>query len=243
MVMSESFLMDRMEFFSRIPDKYFDVILDDPEWGIGAATMAFTREVNCSVPQKNGTRLKINKQAYSQKDWDIGTPPQEYFDELKRVSHHQIIFGIDYMNWIGVGPGRVIWDKMRPAGLSFKPTEVAYQSFDDQEHLIKCLWSGMMQAKSVEQPTIQQGNKKLNEKRIHPTQKPVILWKLLFDEFNIQANSRIGAPNFGSGSSRIACFDRKINWLGCDKDPDYVKSANDWFVRHTSLPPIFSILV
>lgn len=233
---SEVWLTDRMEWLSTFPDKYFDLILDDPEYGIGTAKMAFTREVNNTCLQKNGTRLKINKKAYTQKEWDSsGTPGQEYFDELCRVSSHQIIFGIDYFDWKGVGPGRIVWDKLRPKGLSFKPTETAYQSFDGNTHDIKCLWSGMMQAKSVEFPTIQQGNKKLNEKRIHPAQKPVILWKLLMLHFGVPKESFVGAPNCGSQSSRIACWDMKMHWEGCDRDAEYTIAGNEWFERHTGI--------
>lgn len=233
MIISTPKLMDRMDWARAFPDKYFDVILDDPEFGIGAGTMAFTRETGRSVVQKNGKRLKVKKEPVAQKDWDKGTPDPEYWEEIKRISKNQIVFGIDYFkDWNGVSDGRVIWNKMRPAGLSFKPTEVAFQSFDNETHIIPCLWSGMMQAKSEFEPTKQQGNKKLNEKRIHVCQKPVILWKLLFREFNIKRGSIIGAPNFGSGTSRRACYDCGMEWYGCEIDIDFFAAAEFEYEKH-----------
>lgn len=234
-MISEAKLMDRMEWAQSFPDKFFDVWLDDPEWGIGAGTMAFTRENNLSVVQKNGSRKKIRKNLHEQKKWDTGTPNQEYWDLARQKSKNQIVFGTDYFDWTEKPIGRLEWDKLRPDGLSFKNTEMAFQSFDDHLHSIQCLWSGMMQAKSEHHPTIQQGNKRLNEKRIHVCQKPVILWKLIFKEFNIPAGSNIGCPNFGSGTNRRAAYDYGMNWFGCEKDPDFFDMAGKEFDKYKKI--------
>ena len=91
-------------------------------------------------------------------------PSQEYYNELKRISRNQIIFGIDYTGWEGVSTGRLKWDKCFDDKVSFSRYEIAYQSFTEEEIEIKLLWAGMMQAKSLSEPCTQQVNKKLNEK-------------------------------------------------------------------------------
>lgn len=167
----------------RFPDKHFDLALCDIPYGKNAGTMPFTRNVQQSVKQKNGSKIIVRKKQYEQSGWDSKPPDQSYFDELVRISKEQIIFGIEYVDWSGVGPGRIKWDKCRPDGVSFKGYEMAYCSMIDYEYEIKLLYHGMMQAKSLSEPTTQQGNKKLNEKRIHPTQKPVLLYTKILQDF------------------------------------------------------------
>ena len=92
----------------------------------------------------------------------------------------QIIFGIEYFEWVGVGSGRIKWIKGVPEGVSFKGYELAYCSLIYDEVELPLLWAGMFQAKSLSDPMIQQGNKQLNEKRIHPTHKPVMLYDSIY---------------------------------------------------------------
>lgn len=221
-----------MDWLSQFPDNHFRILLDDPEYGINAGTMAFTRETKIWAKQKNGNRSKVKKQAYEQKDWDKGTPPQEYFDEVRRVCVNYVMLGVEYFDWDGIPAGRLKWDKLRPEGLSFKDYEMAMHNFDDQEHVIKCLHNGMMRAKSVHEPTAQQGDKSLNEKRIHVCQKPTILWKLILREFNYQPDWNVGAPNFGSATSRRACYDYGLDWEGVEREESYFNSAEVEFQKH-----------
>lgn len=158
-----------------LSDKSIDIAICDIPYGINVGKMAYLTETKNRVRQRNGAKLNANnnKTVYTKKEWDSKTPDQAYFDELCRVSKHQIIFGVEYVNWTGLGAGRIKWDKCVPPALSFKGYEMAYCSMIDMEMEIKLLWSGMNQAKSLAEPTTQQGNKKLNEKRYHPTGKPV----------------------------------------------------------------------
>ena len=100
---------DCMIGMARYPDKYFDLSICDIPYGINVGKMAYLKETKTTVKQKNGTRLNgnKNKEVYTQKDWDKEPPTQEYFNELKRVSKEQIVFGIEYVNWQGVGSGRI----------------------------------------------------------------------------------------------------------------------------------------
>lgn len=170
---------------ARYPDKYFDIAVVDVPYGINVANMAFLKETKTTIKQKNGTRLNPNKnkKVYTQKNWDNEPPTQQYFDELRRVSKHQIIFGVEYVNWQGLGSGRIKWNKGVAEGMSFKPYEMAYCSLIDYEMQLDLLWAGMQQAKSIKEPMTQQGNKKLNEKRIHPCHKPVMLYDIIYSIF------------------------------------------------------------
>ena len=141
---------------------------------------------------------------------------------MQRVSKNQIIFGIDYMNWENVGPGRIKWNKGVPDKVSFNQFEVAYCSFIEQEIEVKYLWSGYRQGKSILEPMVQQGNKKLNEKRIHPCQKPVLLYKILLTKFGFQ-NCKVIDTHVGSGSIRIAFEELGCEFVGFENDFEYFK--------------------
>lgn len=210
--------IDCMELMSRYPDKHFDLVVSDIPYGINVCKMAFLKEQSHGVKQKNGKILNPYKtKNYSKNNFDSAVPEQEYFNELKRVSRNQIIFGIEYTNWEGVSKGRLKWDKCMADRVSFSKYEIAYQSFTEEEIEIKLLWAGMMQAKSLSEPTTQQGNKKLNEKRIHPTQKPVLLYKKILSQFTTTGDLILD-PNVGSASSLIACEDLDLEYVGCEID-------------------------
>ena len=97
----------------------------------------------------------------------------------------------------------------------------------------------MNQAVSLREPTTQQGNKKLNEKRIHPTQKPRLLYQLLFQKF-AKTNWKILDTHLGSGSSRIAAFKMDLDFYGFEIDNDYFLKQNERFLNETAMP-LFSM--
>jgi site-specific DNA-methyltransferase (adenine-specific) len=196
---------DYKNILPKFKDDYFDLALCDIPYGIDVTKMSFLKEVNTTVKQKNGTRINgnPNKKVHALNDWDKQTPPQEYFDEIKRISKHQIIFGVEYVNWEGLGKGRIKWDKGVAEGVSFKKYEMAYCSMIDYEMELPLLWAGMCQAKSLSEPMTQQGNKKLNEKRIHPCHKPIMLYDKLLLEFGFKGMKVIDT-HLGGGSSRIS---------------------------------------
>lgn len=187
------------------PDKYFDWVVDDVPYGINVGKMAFLKEVKTTVKQKNGNKLNpnLNKKGYTLSDWDLLPPSQAYFNEMRRISHNQIIFGVEYVDWNGLGNGRIKWNKGVAEGMSFKDYEMAYCSSIEHTHEIDLLWSGMMQAESLTNPMRQQGNKKLNEKRIHPCHKPTLLYKKIGIDFELQG-TKVYVGHNGSGSDRIA---------------------------------------
>ena len=228
--------IDCMEYMATVPDKYFDLAIVDPPYGIDVAKMAYTQEENRPCRQKNGSILRVKKLKYKHGDWDKTAPTQEYFDELFRISLSQIIWGVDYVNHLirNKGGGRIKWDKLVPNGMSFNRYEYAYCSLIDNEILFKYLWAGMCQAKSLKEPTIQQGNKKLNEKRIHPTHKPINLYKWLLKNY-AKPEFKIIDTHLGSGSSAIAAYDFGIaEFVGCEIDKEYYDASVKRFNTHKS---------
>lgn len=222
-VRSAVFNEDCMLAMKQYPDKFFHLAICDPPYGINVAKLAYTQEDNRPCKQKNGTTLRVKKLKYEHKDWDKEPPPQEYFDELRRVSQHQIIWGINYFKWEGVGKGRLKWNKCVPEGVSFSNYEYAYCSLIEDEREIVYLWAGMCQGKSLAEPTTQQGNKKLNEKRIHPTHKPIRLYDWLYREFG-QKGWRILDTHLGGGSNRIACHRAGLDFTAYEIDKGYFEA-------------------
>jgi site-specific DNA-methyltransferase (adenine-specific) len=96
----------------------------------------------------------------------------------------------------------------------------------------------MMQAKSLSEPITQQGNKKLNEKRIHPTQKPVLLYKSIFSKF-ANIGDLILDTHVGSGSSLIACEDFDLEYVGSEIDSFFYYQSLQRLEAHLSQGKLF----
>lgn len=112
---------------------------------------------------------------------------------------------------------------------------MAYCSAIDYTLEIDLLWSGMNQAKSIKEPTVMQGNKKLNEKRIHPTQKPKLLYQILFNRF-CKPNDKILDTHLGSGSSRIVAEKMGFYFKGFEIDSEYYLKQEQRFLNETAMP-------
>lgn len=234
-----------MELMARYPDNYFSIGITDVPYGINVGKMAYLKENKTTVKQKNGTKLNgnRNKEIYKSYDWDKDTPSQEWFNEFCRVTKEQIFFGAEYVNYVGLKKGRIKWNKGIAEGMSFKPYELAYCSFIDYTKEIDYLWAGMMQGKSIKEPMTQQGNKKLNEKRMHPTQKPVLLWDLIY-LFCIE--NKIDISNVldtNSGLCSLAISSLKFNEINevvlCDLNKEYYDKAIQRIKSHVGQLKMF----
>lgn len=220
--LSEAFNMKCVEGLLLYPDNYFDLAIVDPPYGIGASKP--TDKPN-RVKQKNGQWLTTPKNYYEHKGWDDMAFSYEQFLEILRVSKEQIIWGCNFFDFQLKG-GRIVWDKMN--GLSDQhDVEIAYCSIGYRTDIVRYMWRGMMQglsaSKEIKKANVQQGNKALNEKRIHPTQKPVKLYDWLLDNY---ANEgwKIVDPFLGSGSSRIAANKAGLDFTGFELDEEYFKA-------------------
>ena len=175
-------------------------------------------------------------------DWDKEVPSVLFWNEFKRVTREQIFFGVEYVDW-ELGDGRIKWNKGVAEGMSFKGYEMAYCSFIDYTYDLDYLWSGMMQGKSISEPMIMQGNKKLNEKRLHPTQKPKILWDLiiLFCIKNGIDVSEMVDTNAGLASLLLSAiqFKEVKEIVLCDLNKEYYEASIKRFKQQTAQQKMF----
>ena len=200
-------LADCMDVMREYPDKHFDLAIADPPYGLGQDGHAG------SVRVSDGKQLR---RVFEQKEWDKQIPPAEYFVELRRVSKNQIVWGGNYMT-AHLPPSRcwVTWDKVQ-RDLCMADGESAWTSFDEPSRIWtrhrKVLW---------------------DEKPIHPTQKPVKLYKWLLMKY-AQPGWRILDTHLGSGSSAIAALDMKYELLGCEISEQYFATAVERIGRYES---------
>ena len=193
---------DNRALMARYPDGYFELAIVDPPYGIGVTRMTLG----------NGKR-KINRGGL---EWDNSTPCQGYWNELFRVSKNQIIWGANYMtNFLPPSMGWIYWDK--GTGLNdFSDGELAYTSFNRALRSYKVSWVG--------------ANANNGTPRIHPTEKPVALYKWLLKNYAKQGD-KILDTHFGSGSIAIAVDSMNkvegmnLTLTGCELDPDYYADA------------------
>lgn len=205
-MISQTILGDCRQIMPTYPDKHFDIAICDPPYFAGVAKAGYFGKIQSSVGVKRG-----NFECGD--EWDNNIPDQAWMEEVVRISKHQIIFGINYFPFIHC-PGRIIWDKVNGKS-DFSDCEIASCTFHDTVRLFKYMWNGMCQAKSLREPTTMQGNKKLNEKRINVTQKPVNLYKWLLDKYGVPGQLILDT-HLGSGSSRIAADDLGFNFIGIE---------------------------
>ena len=208
--------MDCMDLMAQYPDKHFDLAICDIQYGIGASHPSKKPH---SVKQSNGNILRTPNNNYKPKDWDDSLMHSSYFDELFRVSKRQIIFG---GNYYGLEGGYLVWDKLNGESDQFG-CELAWVSDSNRTDIVYYMWHGMMQGvycgKDVRKALVQQGNKALNEKRIHPTQKPVILYKYILNEY-AKIGDKILDTHLGSASIALACEDMGFELVASEKEED-----------------------
>ena len=110
----------------------------------------------------------------------------------------------------------------------------------DSVRLFRYMWNGMFQGKSIAEGHIQQGNKKLNEKRIHPTQKPVALYEWILSRY-ARKGDKILDTHVGSASSLIACHNMGYEYIGFEKDEHYYNLAKERLERETAQMSLFDL--
>lgn len=217
-MISEVTCEDNMVMMARYPDKFFDLAIVDPPYGI----------------KENGNRDLVPKGAatkrvkYHSELWDQSAPSQEYFSELKRVSKNQIIWGGNYFN---LGPTRcyLFWDKRGTCpGNDFADGELAWTSFNTSVRKFTYLWNGMLQ-QDMKNKTV----------RIHPTQKPTALYEWILKTF-AKTGDKIIDTHLGSGGSRIASYDLAFDFYGCEISTKYYLDQEKRFKTHIAQQKLFA---
>ena len=169
-----------LHYMKQLPDGFADIAVVDPPYGIGISS--------------NPVRQKHEK-----KNWDDSIPDKEYFDELKRVSKNQIIWGGNYfIDYLSNTQGFIIWDKKQPEGLTLAMCEFAYSTIQSPAKIFR--YSVM-----------------LEKDKIHPTQKPIALYRWIFKNY-AKAGYKILDTHLGSQSSRIAAFQMGFDFYGYEID-------------------------
>lgn len=149
----------------------------------------------------------------------------------------QFKWGCNYFDY-HFAPGRIVWDKCNE-GSSFSDCEIAATNCHDSVRLFRYMWNGMMQGKSIAEGFIQQGNKALNEQRIHPTQKPVALYVWLLQKY-AKPGDKILDTHLGSGSSRIAALELGLDFVGYEIDERYYEAQERRFEEYASQGSLFA---
>ena len=197
-IKNEIMLGDCMDIMKDIPDKYFELAIVDPPYGINIGN-----KINSIT---GGVKHKP-------KDWDKYPITQEYFDGLFRISKNQIIWGGNYFIskikrdsycWI-------FWDKNNGDSL-FADGELAWTSFNTPVRIAKIHWCGSA------------AKWETGANKIHPTQKPVALYRWLLQNY-AKPGDKIIDTHSGSGSCACACHLEKFDFLAIEKDEDYYKAS------------------
>jgi site-specific DNA-methyltransferase (adenine-specific) len=215
--------IDCIDFMKKFPDKYFDLAIVDPPYGINHSEIAGKQS------GKKYGKAAAAKAVYATKDWDKSIPEPEYFEQLKRVSKNQIIWGANYMvEFLNASMGWIVWDKVN-GNNGFSDCELAYSSFEKGLRKFTYMWNGMLQ-----------GNMKNKEERIHPTQKPVALYHWLLQNY-AKSGDKILDTHLGGGSHRIAAYKLGFDFYAAEIDSDYYKAQEERFQKAT-YEPLFTAI-
>jgi len=200
--------IDCMEYMSTVPDKYFDLAIVDPPYGAG---------------QHFNFRFGTGDAVYKNE-----APRQQYFNELFRISKEQIVWGGNYFTYaLPVSRCWISWYKGQPIN-SFSDFELAWTSFDATSKAVKIESYGFNHA----------DKRQTGQSTIHPTQKPVTLYKWLLKNY-ASPDFKIIDTHLGSGSSAIAAYDFGCDFVGTEIDREYYDAAVKRFNIHKMQTKLF----
>jgi len=188
--------MDCMEGMKQFPDKYFELAIVDPPYGVLNKT-------------KRGGQRSPHKYKVRSEKWDY-KPGPEYWEELFRVSKNQIVCGGNYFtDFLFPNNAWIFWWKHQPVS-NYADGEFIWTSFQDKQgKMFDYMYYGSINSESD---------------RFHPTQKPVALYKWLLKNY-AKPGDKILDTHVGSGSSLIACYDMGFDYIGFEIDKEYYEAA------------------
>lgn len=204
--MNVAYNMDCMEYMRTLPDKTFDLAVVDPPYR-DAVENAPTQDM-----RRNGTLACFGNK-----------PTKKYFEELRRVSKEQIIWGANNFE-LPPYKGFLVWEKITIS-----------EKFTMSQAEIAAISEGLGTTSKIFKH-VPQGTK--GDPRIHPTQKPVALYAWIFATY-AKPGDKILDTHLGSGSSRIAAYDAGLDFVGCELDADYFSAQEERFERYTAQLSLF----
>lgn len=205
-------------------DDYFDIGIVDPPYGIGDWTKKYPNHGPKNKNAKSQQRTPTTRKEHV--NWNSTKPDKKYFDELLRISKHQVIFGANYFNQFVGNSGALIWLKGVPLSSNLSTCEIAsYSRFTKVIH-INSKWQNV--------------NRRCET--IHPCQKPIDLYEQILD---IEIKSMKGKKlkvfdsHFGSGSLAIACMIKGCDFVGCEISEVYFQRALKRIQNHKLQSKLF----
>lgn len=215
-MINETHNIDCMEYMMNCPDKFFDLAIVDPPYGIGE-------------DWKKRNKGAVFKQTSYKND---AIPNAEYFKELKRVSKNQIIFGYNYYTrYLGSTNYLIVWDKQSANNqvMRYSKCEIAYSSIKIPCNIVSIAWDGYRMGTET------------GQKKIHPHQKPVALYKWILKNY-AKTFDLILDTHLGSGSSRIAAYDMGFDFVGCEIDNYYFDAQEKRYKDHIAQHNLFEFV-
>jgi len=201
------FNADNMLVMAQYPDKYFELAIVDPPYGI-------KRDGSVKTTSKHGGR-----KAHTFKGWDNETPNEQYFNELFRVSKNQIVWGANYFTkYLPKSMGWIFWDKGQR--ICNSDGELAFTSFE-------------VALRVVEYNRVEL----LKEGTIHPTQKPVALYEWILYKYakpnDKIIDTHLGSNSIGIAIDKANQLDKKnLSFVGIELDPEYFNASIERFKNH-----------
>ena len=200
---------DCIEGMKEYPDKYFDLSIVDPPYGLGE------KLTERGGAHKNSPFATLYKDSSR---WDI-LPQEQYWIELFRVSKDQIIFGANYfLEYLPNTRGFICWDKVQSMP-TFSACELVWTSYDKPSKIIR--------------------KQSTDLNRFHPTQKPIELYDFCFNYAKLEEGSKVLDTHLGSGSSRIAAHKGKFDFTGFEIDADYWQAQEKRYKNFASQLTLF----
>ena len=201
---------DCLEAMKEMPDNSYELAIVDPPYGLGIDGQKESK--------KKGTQIR---KAHEFKGWDNAIPNKEYFDELKRISKNQIVWGANYFTeFLEPTKAWVFWYKGQQ-GLTMSDGEMAWTSLKKVTRMVNIHRTHIWQ-----------------ENPIHPTQKPVKLYEWILDKY-AKEGDKIIDTHLGSGSIALACHNRGYSLDAYEIDEEYLNAAADRLRIHQSQLTIF----
>lgn len=210
---SKVFNISNLDYLREIPDKFFDLVVDDPPYGLGFSDY-----------ERGGQGIECQKRytKNEKKQWDSYVPSKDYFDQLFRVSKNQIIWGGNYFD---LPPTQcfIFWYKQNPVP-NFADGELAWTSFKKPAVCFPYRYYGNLE-----------GVSSVKQDKIHPTQKPIAVYDYCYQQF-LPNGGKVFDGHLGSGSNRIAAYKAgNIDFYACEIDKGYFEESDRRFNNFVSV--------
>lgn len=209
--------VDCMIAMAKFPDKFFELAIVDPPYGI--------MDIGMKITKPTRPNSYITPPKHKSKQWD-NRPNYLFWNELLRVSSNQIVFGGNYFtDFLPVSGCWMFWDKINGEGSHFADGEFAWTSFKTSSKRFTCsVFDGLNGGKD----------------RIHPTEKPIKIYKYILKTF-AKKGDKILDTHLGSGSSRIASDEMGFDFYGYELDEEYFLSQEKrWSIYKSQQRIVFT---